>query len=60
MSDVRVLVRRSERPAELEFHHPLNPNSEIRGFQLSRLCGLTRSALNWMKGLAVRCGASLL
>ena len=44
-----TLVRRSERPAEFEFHHPLNANSEIRGWQLSRLCGLARTALNLMR-----------
>jgi uncharacterized cupin superfamily protein len=46
MADEPVLIRLAERPAELEFHHPLNPRSEIRGHQLSRLTGLSRSALN--------------
>lgn len=49
MSEARVLIRRGERPAELEFHHPLNPSSELRGFQLSRLSGLRRTALNWFR-----------
>jgi uncharacterized cupin superfamily protein len=49
MPEARLLIRRSERPAELEFHHPLNPGSELRGFQLSRLCGLRRTALNWFR-----------
>ena len=43
------LVPLSARPAELTFHHPLNPNSELHGFQLSRLTGLTRSAVNWIR-----------
>jgi uncharacterized cupin superfamily protein len=49
MPEAKALIRCSERPAELEFHHPLNPSSELRGFQLSRLCGLRRSALNWFR-----------
>jgi uncharacterized cupin superfamily protein len=46
VTDRPVLIRASDRPPELEFHHPLNGASEIRGWQLSRLTGLTRSALN--------------
>ena len=42
-----VLIRAAERPAELEFHHPLNPSSEIRYSPLSRLTGMKRAALNW-------------
>jgi uncharacterized cupin superfamily protein len=49
MPEAKVLIRRTERPSELEFHHPLNPSSELRGFQLSRLCGLRRTALNWFR-----------
>ena len=49
MSDVRVLVRSAERPAELEFHHPLNASSEIHGWQLSRIAGLSRTALNFLR-----------
>jgi uncharacterized cupin superfamily protein len=47
--DRRALLRASERPTELVFHHPLNPASEIRGWQLSRLTGLERTALNLMR-----------
>lgn len=46
MPDRRVLIRASERPSALVFHHPLNTASEIRGWQLSRLAGLERTALN--------------
>jgi uncharacterized cupin superfamily protein len=48
MAEHRSLIRAAERPAELEFRHPVNPASEIRGWQLSRLTGLTRTALNFM------------
>ena len=49
MSKDPSLVRQSERPREGEFRHPLNPNSEIHGFQLSRLTGLSRTAVNWIR-----------
>ncbi len=49
MSKDPFLIRRLERPPEGEFHHPLNPNSEIHGFQLSRLTGLSRTAVNWIR-----------
>lgn len=49
MPDPKPLIRASARPAELEFRHPLNPRSEIRALQLSRLAGLQRTALNWMR-----------
>jgi len=49
MSEAKPLIRKSERPAELEFHHPLNTNSEIRGWQLSRITGLSRTALNFFR-----------
>jgi uncharacterized cupin superfamily protein len=43
------LVRLGDRPDELAVRHPLNPNSEIHGFQLSRLTGLARTAVNWIR-----------
>jgi uncharacterized cupin superfamily protein len=43
------LIHQSERPPESEFRHPLNPNSEIHGFQLSRITGLSRTAVNWIR-----------
>lgn len=49
MADRPVLVRAAERPAELAFRHPLNPASEILGWQLSRLTGMTRAAVNLLR-----------
>jgi uncharacterized cupin superfamily protein len=49
MPEPTCLVRQVERPEEFDFRHPLNPNSEIRGLQLSRLTGLQRTALNLMR-----------
>lgn len=47
MTTGRRLIRHAERPREGEFKHPLNPN--FHGFQLSRLAGLGRTALNWLR-----------
>ncbi len=49
MRNPRALVTHVDRPAEGEFRHPLNPNSEIHGLQLSRLTGMSRTAVNWIR-----------
>jgi uncharacterized cupin superfamily protein len=47
------LVRVSEHPSHADykwsFSHPLNPHSQVEGFALSRIAGLTRAALNLMR-----------
>lgn len=45
----KALIPASERPDEGSFSHPLNPSSEIHGFQLSRLTGMRRCAVNWIR-----------
>ena len=47
----RVLVRAADRAAiqEQSFRHPLNPRSEIHGYTLSRLCGLSRAGVNLIR-----------
>jgi uncharacterized cupin superfamily protein len=40
------LIRASERPEEVRFQHPLNPNSELHGHLLGRLAGLKRTGVN--------------
>ena len=50
MSDEHpLLIRADGRPAEGSFQHPLNERSEIHGWQLSRLAGLTRAAVNLVR-----------
>lgn len=44
-----TLLRARDRPAEVSFQHPLNERSEIHGFQLSRLVGLGRTAVNLVR-----------
>ena len=44
-----TLLRAGERGAELQFQHPLNPHSEIHGWQLSRQTGLGRTAVNLIR-----------
>ena len=47
------LVRAAEHPShgdyKWSFSHPLNPASQVEGFALSRIAGLTRAALNLMR-----------
>jgi uncharacterized cupin superfamily protein len=50
----RVLVRAAERGAagdfpEQSFRHPLNPRSELHGYMLSRLCGLSRAGVSLVR-----------
>jgi uncharacterized cupin superfamily protein len=40
------LVRVSDRPEEVPFAHPLNPDSEMRGVMLGDLTGLQRTGVN--------------
>jgi uncharacterized cupin superfamily protein len=49
MAKPDTLLRVEERGEELRFQHPLNPNSEILGHQLSRRVGLKRAAVNLMR-----------
>lgn len=44
-----TLLRAEERGEELRFQHPLNENSEILGYQLSRRVRLPRTAVNVMR-----------
>ena len=44
-----TLLRAGERGAEGQFQHPLNPNSELHGWQLSRQTGLGRTAVNLIR-----------
>jgi len=39
MSDPPTLLRAAQRGREGTFQHPLNPNSEIHGFELGRRVG---------------------
>jgi uncharacterized cupin superfamily protein len=43
--DPKVLVRVQDRGEELAFSHPYNPRSELHGFRLSALAGLSRTAV---------------
>lgn len=50
MSDEHpTLVRAGARGDEGAFQHPLNENSQIHGFELSRKAGLARTAVNWIR-----------
>jgi len=40
------IVRVSDRPDQVAFAHPLNPNSEMRGIMLGDLTGLKRIGVN--------------
>jgi len=47
----RVLVSAADRATlpEQSFRHPMNPRSEIHGYMLSRLCGLSRTGVNLIR-----------
>jgi uncharacterized cupin superfamily protein len=50
MSDHKLLLRAAEAAkSEKPFHHPWNPNSQMRGIQLAAAVGMTRTGVNLVR-----------